>query len=604
MVFLPASLNWISLGCLLGGVGTLALLGYVWRHRGKPGANWFLVALGVQALWCFSYGSSLLVFRPGPRWLLETSTWIAISWLGFLFLAFALDYTGRRQRRTAGSFRTLLFVPALIAGLLLTNPFHHLVWSNFRLDPVFNAAAVSYTFEPLGYLTIGVSAVCVTLGTLLLFDTVLSYGPLYRREAAAVGLSTFLPGLATLVWLFGVGPVAHLNFAPLMMLPHLLLDGYAFVGSDMFETNPTTLRAAERSAIDELDTPIVILDTERRIVRLNPAARELFETSDPAALGAPIDRFLAADLDDDIETVRVGTPERDFAVSEAGLTDPGDTCVGHTLVLQDITDQKRREQRLDVFNRILRHNLRNEMTAIRGHAQLIEERADTDQIESGADVILDRSDALIDIGEKARVFEQAAQGGLTPTAIDLRKLLLDVAAAFEDRYPTSTVEVDIADGCRIRSDESLLRLAVENLVENGIEHAGNAEPHVTLTSPACIARDNADHPEAPRDETAVDTNVDTRDETSGPSEGESGEDDTVETSTVDLTQRPIIEVRDEGPGIDQSELAPLRAESENALQHGSSLGLWIIQWSVTTVGGRVAFESTEQGTVVSIFLSR
>ena len=39
MVFLPASLNWISLGCLLGGVGTLALLGYVWRHRGKPGAN-------------------------------------------------------------------------------------------------------------------------------------------------------------------------------------------------------------------------------------------------------------------------------------------------------------------------------------------------------------------------------------------------------------------------------------------------------------------------------------------------------------------------------------------------------------------------------------
>lgn len=561
MYLLPASLIWPALGSLLAGVATLALSSHVWRYRGKPGANWFLVALAVQALWCFSYGLSLLVFRVDYRWLLEIVTWIAISWLGFLFLAFALKYTGREQQIGTGSFEALLSIPVVVAGFLISNPYYQLVWSGFRLDPAFGAATVSYAFEPLGYATIGASAVCVALGTLLMFDTVLSYGPLYRREAAAVGLSTLLPGLAILVWLFELGPVPQLNLAPLMLFPHVLLDAYAFVGSDMFETNPTTRRAAERSTVDDLDSPILILDTERRIVDLNPAAIDLFDTAETAALGTPLARFLDADLDGDPVTVRAGQPSRDFAVSMSTLTDPGDTPVGHTLVLQDVTDRKRREQRLEVFNRVLRHNLRNEMTAIRGHGQLIEERTDDDRIRSSATVVLDRSDELLDIGNKARMFEQAIRNGPTTTRLDLRDVLADVATTFDERYPEATVDVEAAGNCFVQSDASLLSLAIENLVENGIEHADAPHPRVTLTTPHCSA-----------------------------GSGAAGVDDV-----------PAIEVSDNGPGIEEAELAPLREETESALEHGSAIGLWIVQWCITALGGRVVFESDADGTTVSIF---
>jgi len=42
-------------------------------------------------------------------------------------------------------------------------------------------------------------------------------------------------------------------------------------------------------------------------------------------------------------------------------------------IVEDITDRKRREQRLEVLNRVLRHNLRNQIDVIRSHAEVLGE---------------------------------------------------------------------------------------------------------------------------------------------------------------------------------------------------------------------------------------
>ena len=57
-------------------------------------------------------------------------------------------------------------------------------------------------------------------------------------------------------------------------------------------------------------------------------------------------------------------------------------------VLKDITERRRREQRMEVMDRILRHNLRNEMNVVRGRAEMIRRNTDgavdehLDEIES------------------------------------------------------------------------------------------------------------------------------------------------------------------------------------------------------------------------------
>lgn len=65
----------------------------------------------------------------------------------------------------------------------------------------------------------------------------------------------------------------------------------------------------------------------------------------------------------------------------------------------------------------------------------------------------------------------------------------------------------------------------------------------------------------------------------------------------------VIEISDNGPGIPETELEPLRAGMETALEHTSGLGLWIANWIVEASGGTLSFAANDpRGTVVRIEL--
>jgi hypothetical protein len=283
---------WPVLGSIAGGVGALALAWGIREHRGRPGVDWFLGVVAAQTVWCLAYGFGLLVRDPSFRGALEATMWLGIVWTGIAFLGFALEYTGRSDVIRGRLFATFVGFGIVSTALVVTNPIHGWFWTGFEIDPAFGVATVSYAFSPWAYLVVAVETVLVASAVFLLVDTLLSYGPLYRRESAAVALSSLPPGLALVAWTLEIGPVPQLQLAPLMFVPHIVLDAYAFDRAEMFERNPTTSRAAERTAIDDLADPIVALSLDRRVVRLNPAAEVLLGVDAETARDRPLDAFL------------------------------------------------------------------------------------------------------------------------------------------------------------------------------------------------------------------------------------------------------------------------------------------------------------------------
>jgi len=75
-------------------------------------------------------------------------------------------------------------------------------------------------------------------------------------------------------------------------------------------------------------------------------------------------------------------------------------------ILTDISPLKQREQQLEVLERVLRHNLRNEMTVIRGRAELIRWQVEAETA-TQVETILTKSDELIQLVEKERVIAEA-----------------------------------------------------------------------------------------------------------------------------------------------------------------------------------------------------
>lgn len=84
-------------------------------------------------------------------------------------------------------------------------------------------------------------------------------------------------------------------------------------------------------------------------------------------------------------------------------------------VYTDITDRKRREQQVQVLNRILRHNLRNDLNVIRGHVELlIAELTDTELLDS-ARVIEAKTAGLVSLSETAGRFRTVTRTETPPS---------------------------------------------------------------------------------------------------------------------------------------------------------------------------------------------
>jgi len=212
---------------------------------------------------------------------------------------------------------------------------------------------------------------------------------------------------------------------------------------------------------------------------------------------------------------------------------------------RDITDRKRREQRLEVFNRILRHNLRNQLDVIQSHAEELADPTTDDHAER----IVAAVDELAGIGRRAREVDRILSEDNTLADVDVTQTMRETVETVEPTGSDVSVTTELPEETRLRTDEETVRMAVESALENAFEHAAS-------------------------------------------------------TVTVTVEDRPdecVITITDDGPGILEEELLPIEAQTETRLQHGRGLGLWQLRWCVDTLDGELSVEA-EVGTTVRITL--
>jgi signal transduction histidine kinase len=228
-------------------------------------------------------------------------------------------------------------------------------------------------------------------------------------------------------------------------------------------------------------------------------------------------------------------------------------------VESDVTERRLREQQLDVLNRVLRHNLRNGMNVIEGNLTLIEETIDDDSVAAFVDSVQSRIDELERVSERAAtvrsLFEQEKPEGAVYPA---EELCADVTDIFADRYPDATLSTDTAD-IAVKADRRL-RVGVIELIDSIMPHNDTATPAITISA-------------SPADGTRA-------------------------AEWVEIT------VSDNGSGIPAYEWEAIRAGQETPLEHGTGLGLWLVHWTVSLLGGEVNIEDHDSGTQVVLTLPR
>jgi len=248
---------------------------------------------------------------------------------------------------------------------------------------------------------------------------------------------------------------------------------------------------------------------------------------------------------------------------------------------------RERTQRLEVLYRVLRHNLRNQLSVVTTYAEVIDDVADDDRVTAAAGSIRDAAGTLAHLSERARQIETALDADRERTRVEASGVVAEVVADLRESYPDVELATSLPDEAWVVALPSL-RLALETVCENACEHNDADDPRVEVTVETG-ARDAAS---GGRADPAGDR---TGRERPGVDRGDSGSDG----------GRVRVVVADNGPGLPEGDRAAIREGRETALEHASGLGLWLAYWVVDGSGGDLRFADAEpRGTVVEIVLQR
>jgi PAS domain S-box-containing protein len=353
------------------------------------------------------------------------------------------------------------------------------------------------------------------------------------------------------------------------------VNAYVAVQTDITERKELQDRLKRhRDIVQRLEDPIMLQDKSGDLKLVNEALTDFAGLSEEELLGENEHLFMddqtatriqrnKADVLEDERAVSYSvspafeTSDREatFSTRRYPYYDEDDELAGTMAICRDVTDLEKRTRQLRVLDNILRHNLRNDLTVVRGLAEEVRSQT-TGEIADTVDEIVTKTNELMSTGEKSRSITDLLSEEPRRKSVDITSAVRSITAEFAAARPGIRIDVDAPE--RLVVDTTLkIREAIEELIRNAVIHNDRNTPSIDI----CIEAN---------DETAE------------------------------------IRITDNGPGIPEMDRAVLETgQAIDDLYHGSGLGLWLVYWIINRSNGSIVVESAEsRGTEVTIRLPR
>ncbi|MDX1747005.1 MAG: histidine kinase N-terminal 7TM domain-containing protein, partial [Halobacteriales archaeon] len=366
---------------LLGTIAVGATAAFLaWRERHEPGAKPLLAMLLGQVWW-----SAFLVFQLNAATLEAKAQWVDLSWIGVVvipvaWLLFALEYTGRDRFVRPRYVALLSVIPVITVVLTLTGDYHQLMYLDSRLVDHAGREYIVRSGGPWFWVVAVYTYVLGILGAIPLLGLITSDAVPFRGQSIAILIGLVTPWGINLAHIAGVSPIPGVDPTPI----GFAISGVAYLGAVMrfrlFGTNPAPTFNARRLVFDQMQDAAVVVDSHDFVVHMNESAVEAFGQEPREVLGNEAWKTIPqyhtlpeAGSPSGYLTIQGEAGEREYDVTVTRITDAYGRLTGRLITFHDIGEFLRQQQRLEVLNRVLRHNIRTETNIIYGYADFVGE---------------------------------------------------------------------------------------------------------------------------------------------------------------------------------------------------------------------------------------
>ncbi|SNZ04137.1 Sensor histidine kinase regulating citrate/malate metabolism [Natronoarchaeum philippinense] len=523
---------------------SVALVARLWRYRDRRGATGFIFDVAGLILLSAVYIVQLVSTDLSAKLFWWNWRFVPMTFMAAGYMITAIEYTDHEEWLTYRTGAAIAAVPVLSQLLVWTNDAHGLFYG-YEYDAAANLLVPH--FGPLYWLFASVAVGYLIVGIYLLLDLSLTQRAFLKQSTILVG-SIVLVLVGEAVWWLGLVPID-----PLPLTSTVKVVGFLF-GVARFELLDI-VPVARNKVIENMRDGVFVVDRTGRVVDVNEAGRRL------AARPEPVRRPISDVLDAEVPAVGEGEGEerseieltvegerRQFDFRITPLYDDSGARSGRLLVFRDITELKQREEELSILNRIVRHDIRNDMTVIKGRGELLDEHVDDGQ--PHLDAMTESAEHVIELTENVGNLMASITGEATvdvePVDVGalLRRQVTQASQQFDDAE--FEVEGEIPYNCRVEANE-MLSSVFTNLFNNAVQHNDGPTPTV--------------HVRAECDDSAV-----------------------------------HIEIADDGPGIPADRREEIFGRGEKGLDStGTGVGLYLVDTLVEQYGGSIEVTDSAAG---------
>lgn len=543
MLWPPPALSVI----VFGGV-VLAVIVAVTAYRQRPDsmATPVTVVMIAAAAWALPAGIGFAAVDLQTAIRAEQARYLGTVLTPIAYYVLAMRYAGFTGWIRRWVLGTIAVIPTITLALAMTNQYHAYLWQDAELVRVIGGTTL--VTEPGVWFPVHVAwaygLILVSLGVLT--REFMRVDPHNRRQAGALLLGALIPLLTNVAHQAQVTGTAA-DFTPVALAVSGAIFAVALFRFDLIELGPI----ARNRVIEEIPDGVIVIDGSGRIREFNEVAGRMI---DGIARGRAETEVIPAEF---AETggefpVQVDGETRRYRCDRRPFHDNRGRVFGELLYLRDVSAIARREQRISVLNRVLRHNIRNELTIQLGHLELLrDEPADPEHHLNTVENSIRRVQGFAD---QARLVDRTLREPASVQAVSIDPVIDEAIASVGIDHPDAHVERSAeADFIVETIDRELLGWVVAELIENAIVHGGEDEGTVTVD---------------------------------------------VSSDGDDVT----IAVLDDGPGIPEDEMVAIHSTVETALDHGSGIGLWLARWTAQRSDGDLHFDERDGRNAVCLSL--
>ncbi len=293
------------------------------------------------AVWSAAYALELASTSQATQ-----LAWAPVEYLGILFapfawFIFALRFTGRDAWLTRGAVAVLGLIPGVLFVLVVTDPWHHLVYRQVEAIHDGRWLVLKLTYGPAGYANVIYAYGFLAAGAGVILSAFFASSRIYRRQVAALLLAAAAPWLVNVLYQLGVGPVVDLTPAGFALTG--LGCAWAIRRAQLLDLAPV----ARGLVVESLGDGVAVLDGRDRLIDANAAFRRIVgevTIGDSAATAfAPLPA-LVAQLGNGPHADTIASaadPDRFYEPIVAPLVDRRGRDIGRVVTLRDVTERRR-----------------------------------------------------------------------------------------------------------------------------------------------------------------------------------------------------------------------------------------------------------------------